>query len=96
MFAPKVTKPQAKAVENLRKKIRVNAFAVVDDLNLRLRSDTSQPHLDMPVTRSELHGIREKVRKDLLQTAGISYDDHRSRRRGHIQRDTFRGCRGPK
>src|SRR5262249_16602287 len=82
----------SKPVENVRKKIRLDTFTVIDDLNLCVRSDASQANLNMPVLRCELHRIREKIRKDLLQPAGISYNDHRSGPSRHLKRNSLSVC----
>ena len=58
-------------VEYVREEIIGDTIAVINNLNARLRSCAGQSNLDMAATRRELDCICQKIRKDLLQPAGI-------------------------
>ena len=76
MSAPFCAIGLAKAIENVRQKVRLDAFTIIKNLNFRLGSRPTKPNSDMPPAWSELERIRQKVGEDLEQSTRIADNDH--------------------
>src|SRR5437879_4925495 len=70
----------AKAVEDIRKEIRLDPLSRITDENLDVRADPLQLDLDPAALWRELHRVAQEVPHDLLQPVGIAAD--RPPRRG--------------
>ena len=75
LHAPRRAVLLAESLEHVREEVTRDALSGVAHPNMKGITDPSDPDLDPPAPRSELHRVRQHVPDDLLQTVRVAVDE---------------------